>query len=220
MSLEVTIIRHGETEYNRRGIVQGSMEVDLSQIGLQQSDALGEFLNREWSGMDIDAWFTSPQGRARQTSELIRKKLTDVKLSPEEPDDRLMEIRCGELEGRVIKEIDKDLLTGLKTRGDMRYPGGESILDVMGRAEKFKTDLMARFGYAAESEDVTRRVVVVAHGNLNRSMASVLMGMGPELALSIMQKNTGFSRFRCLPPVRTFRMISWNETPHLQNMED
>lgn len=204
MPVEIITIRHGETHYNRENRIQGSLDSSLTDKGEKETVLLGRYLNR-WLD-SVDEWIVSPLGRARQTSAILR---TEVKkpLPEEQVDTRLKEIFCGHLEGKTQDEIDPVVLHRLRNEPDFAYPGGESIIDVMERADGFIQDRVKR------KDGSDYRVVIVAHGNFNRSFAASLTGLGSSFAMSSIQSNTGLNRFFSYDGLK-FKILTWNDTSH------
>lgn len=63
----VYLLRHGETDLNARGVLQGSIEEPLNAVGRQQAQAAAQTL----SGLGIARIVSSPQSRARQTADIV-----------------------------------------------------------------------------------------------------------------------------------------------------
>lgn len=84
-------IRHGETEWNRRGIIMGSIDIPLNELGMKQAQEASFILENE----NFDVIISSPRLRAKQTAEIISIK-TNKTLMFEEG---LVEINWGEAEG-------------------------------------------------------------------------------------------------------------------------
>jgi broad specificity phosphatase PhoE len=84
-------IRHGETDWNRRNIIMGSMDIPLNELGFKQAHEVSHLLENE----EFEVIISSPRIRAQQTAELIAKK-THKPLVLEEG---LVEINWGEAEG-------------------------------------------------------------------------------------------------------------------------
>lgn len=84
-------IRHGETEWNKRGIIMGSMDIPLNELGMQQAHDASFILENE----NFEVIVSSPRIRAKQTAEIISKK-TNKPLMFEEG---LVEINWGAAEG-------------------------------------------------------------------------------------------------------------------------
>jgi broad specificity phosphatase PhoE len=87
-------LRHGETEANARGIVSGSLDVDLTPLGRKQAYEAARALADE----PITAIYSSPLRRARETAEPVAQALQlSVRIIPE-----LVERSQGELEGKPL----------------------------------------------------------------------------------------------------------------------
>ncbi len=93
------ITRHGETEWNLQGRVQGSKDSNLTNKGIMQAKKLGKYLE----DTPIDRIYTSTSGRAMHTSKLIAAKRT-IDIVPME---QLQEMNMGIWEGLTFDEISK-----------------------------------------------------------------------------------------------------------------
>ena len=91
MSDEIWLARHGETDANAEGRVQGSLDPPLNERGREQARALA----REAAGLGIEALYTSQLRRARETAAIVSKALG---LEPR-VDERFAESFRGEWEG-------------------------------------------------------------------------------------------------------------------------
>lgn len=98
--MELYIVRHGETLWNREKRLQGREDIELSENGRKVARLTGEAL------MDtrIDKIFSSPLKRAYETACLIRNG-RDIDI---ETDDRLRELSFGHFEGQNFSELIKD----------------------------------------------------------------------------------------------------------------
>jgi broad specificity phosphatase PhoE len=85
----IYLVRQGETDWNLFKKANGVTDTFLNQTGIAQAKLQAENLRN----VNFDACFCSPQTRARQTCEIIYK-------GPIVFDDRLVEINCGEFEGK------------------------------------------------------------------------------------------------------------------------
>jgi probable phosphoglycerate mutase len=168
-------IRHGETEWNALGRLQGTQDVLLNARGIKQAgDAgiiLAGLLARDRRDASSVAFASSPLGRARTTMELVRGAL---RLAPEDYaiDDRLREIGYGAWEGSTLEEAearDPDLFARrLADKWTVAAPGGESYAQVQARV----TDWYAQ---------VACDTVAVAHGGTARTL---MVALGFETAQS------------------------------------
>ena len=157
-------IRHGETEWNALGRLQGVRDIPLNELGRQQSiDAghiLSDLLMRDGRNETSLTFVASPLGRARQTMEFVRGVL---KLPPSgyAIDDRLREIGYGEWEGSTLAEMqakDPDLFAQRQAeKWTVAPPGGETYVSVQARMTDWYRGL-------------TADVVAVAHGGTARAL--------------------------------------------------
>jgi broad specificity phosphatase PhoE len=162
-STRLYLVRHGETEYNRRGIVQGGgIDSELNETGFAQAEALAERL----SGEPVDTLYASTLRRAKQTA--------DVLSGPHEPVTKtylrdLEEMEWGVFEGEPPSEERDEAMGTIKNRWregqyDYAIEGGESIRDVQSRAHRAMEHIVSR--------ERGKTVIVVTHGRYLR----VLLG--------------------------------------------
>jgi broad specificity phosphatase PhoE len=158
--LEILIVRHGESEGNLDGRLQGHLDSPLTERGRAQAAQVGGFLGS--LGLRWEAAYASPLARARETARII----ADRTGYPEAVlDEDLREIGAGQMEGLTRDDMERRFPDFLKRAitnlGDFAEYGGESYEDVQRRVARFMGKMMARHREAAE------RVLVVAHGGLN-----------------------------------------------------
>ena len=93
------LIRHGETEQNKSGVLMGSTDTPLNDHGRRQAASLRERIN----ALEVDAIYTSPLQRAVETASLV--------FGDEQPiiaDSSLQEFHFGEWEGMHFAEISRE----------------------------------------------------------------------------------------------------------------
>lgn len=164
----VFYIRHGETDWNVAGRLQGRRDVALNARGREQACHCGEILRdlfaregRDPSSLD---YLSSPLTRARETMELARAA---IKLAPEayQVDEALAEISFGDWEGFTIAQLHERDPARIAQREHDKFhflpPGGESYEMVMAR--------MARW-----YDGLTHDTVAVAHGGTARGLIAHL----------------------------------------------
>jgi broad specificity phosphatase PhoE len=172
-------IRHGETEWNATGRLQGTQDVPLSERGVQQAVAAGAILKgllardvREASSMPF---VSSPLGRARATMELVRGTL-GLLAEGYTADDRLREIGYGQWESMTLEQAEaRDPVLYARRLADkwtVAAPGGESYAEVQARVSDW---------YA----QVSGATVVVAHGGTARTLMVALGFETPQSAADL-----------------------------------
>jgi probable phosphoglycerate mutase len=200
-------VRHGETEYNRRGIMQGGgIDSTLNDTGRRQAEHLADRL-RETT---FDAVYASTLRRARETA--------DILAAPHEPIrreflDDLQEMSWGVFEGTQPSAERDEKIGAIKSAWrngayDRPVEGGESILDVQERALRAVRHLM--------DEEAGRTILVVTHGRYLRVLlASVLEDYGLDQMHEFGHANTCVNRL--VHDGDRFRADLLNCTAHLES---
>ncbi|MEL4318378.1 histidine phosphatase family protein [Leifsonia sp. YIM 134122] len=137
------LVRHGETDWNRAGRVQGHTDVPLNELGRSQALAAAELL----SGAEPSRIITSPLGRAAETAAIIAAAIDGPAV---ETEGDFIEMQYGEAEGAVWQEIRHLYADGV-------VPGAEPRPAVLERS----TAALRRI--AAES---TGTVIITSHGGV------------------------------------------------------
>ena len=119
--MEILLIRHGETDWNRARRMQGHIDIPLNNEGLRQAKALGAALASE----KLDAVYTSDLQRAKLTAQAV----ADVHQMPLIIDEQLRERCYGVFEGLMYKEVAQQFPRefALWQARDLhaRFPAGE-----------------------------------------------------------------------------------------------
>jgi probable phosphoglycerate mutase len=151
---KILVIRHGPTDWNEAGLIQGRTDRPLSATGRDQIAAM--HLPDEWAGAKC---LSSPLRRAIDTAHLLG-------LDPK-PDPRLIEMAWGKWEGKSLKdlraehgaEMDENEAKGL----DFRPPGGESPRDVQVRIRSLLSEVRAPMIFVTH-KGVLRALYALAAG--------------------------------------------------------
>ena len=164
----VYYIRHGETDWNVAGRLQGRRDVPLNARGRAQATHCGDVLrdllaraNRDPGTLD---YVSSPLKRASETMELLRAALG---LAPHafRCDERLAEIAFGDWEGFTIAQLHERDPARIAQREHDKWhfvpPGGESYEVVSARMRDWY-------------ESLARDTVVTAHGGTARGLIAIL----------------------------------------------
>jgi broad specificity phosphatase PhoE len=172
-------IRHGETEWNAEGRLQGTQDIPLNDLGRKQAANSGAILAdlfaRDRRSEASLAFVASPLGRARATMELVRGTL---KLPPDHYaiDDRLREIGYGHWEGSTLAQMQaSDPAVFARRQADkwtVPPPGGESYAQVQARVTDWYSEL-------------TEDTVAVAHGGTARALMVALGVETPDSAADL-----------------------------------
>ena len=130
--MELFLIRHGETVWNKERRVQGFSDIDLNDVGLKQARQLALSLKNH----DIQSIYSSPLIRARKTAQIVNQ----YHHAPIYLESSLMEMNQGDFEGLSFQELmsrEKDFLRKwISDPASVRMPNGESFAELQARAWK------------------------------------------------------------------------------------
>ena len=163
-------VRHGETDWNVEGRLQGQTDIPLNALGRFQSEDVARRLTKLLIDPAQSRWVVSPLGRTRETAEIARRTLG---LDPMgyTTDDRLKEITFGIWESFTWAELrQKDPMIGVtreKQKWDFIPPQGESYAMLADRLRPWL-------------EHITQETVVVSHGGVARALMAILADVSPQ----------------------------------------
>lgn len=159
----VYMIRHGQTDWNAEGRLQGQKDIPLNATGRQQASGNGLALKRILgeTAAHFD-YVASPLGRTRETMELVRAAMGLDPLAYR-TDERLVEVSFGDWEGFTISELKETVRDKVKARARSKWdfiPPGEN-------AESYEI-LSWRVG--SWFNNIERPTVCVSHGGVFRAL--------------------------------------------------
>ena len=159
MKSHIYITRHGESQWNVEGKVQGVTDTPLTERGIQQAHELAKKIKE--SGIKIDEILHSPLSRAADTARIVAEE-NDLPLTLEP---RLIEQNFGEFEGHEWKK-HPGVFREAKKQFACDYNGGESMLRLGQRIYNLLDDLKVR------SEAENKTFLLVTHGGIARMVHS------------------------------------------------
>jgi broad specificity phosphatase PhoE len=169
------LVRHGETDWNVEGRLQGQKDIPMNDLGRVQAEEAARRLKGLVARVDDLAYWASPMGRTRETMEILRTALGLAALGYR-LDDRLVELTFGEWEGLTWKQVRKSDpgRAALRERDKWGYvpPGGESYAML---AERVRPIL----------DEVVRPTVIVSHGGVARTLLTFACGMSRREAAGV-----------------------------------
>lgn len=160
----IIFVRHGETDWNKNGLIQGSVDTDLNETGHAQAKSVAALLAQqdlEWRDFNI---VVSPQRRAQQTAEYILNAL-HRDLDGVEP--RVRELGFGIWEGKPFWELKASPVypADSESRFFWRPQDGESYQDGVARVNDWRSTL-------------TRPTLVISHGAVGRCLMGSFTKLG------------------------------------------
>ncbi|MCM1344520.1 MAG: histidine phosphatase family protein [Muribaculaceae bacterium] len=189
--MQIYLMRHGETDWNKARRLQGQSDIPLNEYGRELAVKTAEAL----ADVSFDMAFCSPLGRAQETARII---LGDRK-TPLYTDARLKEINFGTNEGicfDAAKRNPEDPLHDFFCKPDLYVPpeGAESFAQVAERGHGFLQEKVLPL------EGKCDTLLIVAHGAFNRSLLNAVLGTPlkdfwrislPNCAVSILSLEAG-----------------------------
>ena len=202
MEKTLYIIRHGETDYNKRGVVQGrGVDSDLNETGLKQSEAFYQ----AYKDIPFDRVFTSTLKRTHQTvNKFIAAGIPWIQYPG------LDELAWGVFEGQESTEDVRNAYQSMMdswSSGDLhlKFDKGESPLEVHERQLEVLEKLIE------ENDDKT--ILICMHGRAMRLFLCLLA----DLPLYEMEKfpHTNTTLYKVQYDGDRFHIIESNNTDHL-----
>ncbi|NUJ97511.1 histidine phosphatase family protein [Candidatus Gracilibacteria bacterium] len=198
--MKIIITRHGETEENKAGIIQGQLPGSLSAEGIMQAKKVALRLKNE----KIDYIYSSDLTRAHNTALEIRKYHQNIPLILSED---LRERYFGELQGRYFVELQGKNEKGISfnTISGNNIETNENLLE---RAKIFLDKIDKKYG------DKNLTILFVGHNGINRAIISKLLNKDFKQIENL--QNTNISIFE-KGDNGNFKMSLFNCAKHLED---
>ncbi|MEI6207693.1 MAG: histidine phosphatase family protein [Desulfuromonadales bacterium] len=192
MTTTLYIARHGETEWNLAGKLQGHRDSPLTEKGRQQAVALAAALNNR----QITRVYSSDLGRAVQTARTVAERLR-VELIQ---DERLRERNFGDLEGKLRRELDR-----FRLNPDETIPGGESFRQAYERSVACLEELAGQNRNSA--------FAVICHGGIVQGVFHRTLGLPLNHPRLFSLNNASLNRILIIDG--TWQLDTWGDVSHL-----
>ncbi len=146
--MTIYVLRHGETDENKEGIMQGNMETLLNENGRKQAMSVREKVKEA----GIDLVISSPKVRAKETAILAAPGIELIE------DSRLLSRNHGEFEGMRRDEVNLHDYWNIKK--NIQYKEAESVGEIFNRVSSLLDDILKNYS--------DRTVMLVTHSGLTR----------------------------------------------------
>ena len=176
MTVELFVLRHGETTWNREGRMQGHLNAPLTELGVEQAVTQRNIMaEQDLSGFCV---LSSPSGRAVETAAIALGPLvTEITTDPD-----LREVGVGEWTGRLRAELIDPTEWQVTADGVLELydmaPGGEGLAGLEARCARFLARLEGPH-------------VLVTHGITSRMIRALALGHGPNVTLAMLSEMPG-----------------------------
>lgn len=169
--MKIVLIRHGESEANKNGIIQGHQDFPLTDLGKQQAEEIAEYLLE--NNYLFDKIYSSDLSRAKETAMIIGDKL---KIDGFIYDGRLREFNLGIFQGRKNYEMsddEKKFLQSCWKDHTKRVPEGENVVEMKARVKSIFDEIIA-----LNSDEAI--ILIIGHGGSLYHILHSTLGIFPE----------------------------------------
>ena len=194
MTTSICIIRHGQTDWNKSTLIQGTVNNRLNENGRDQAHAIGKYLKENDTNWDVI--IASPLARAYETASIIRDHLdTGIELIADED---FVEREFGEAEGKKIEPVLFNKIIADE------IPGLEKSHDLQNRVHKGVLKIAKLYP--------GKRVLIVAHSHVIKGL---LTKLDKKYSFNDEMINSALNFFTVDNETITINAI--NQKVHLQN---
>lgn len=172
--MKLYTLRHGQTKMNKRDLIVGRTDDELTQEGMKQAECIAEKIALFSEKCIPNIIIASPLQRAKKTAEIVAKKLAIEVMY----DDRLIEQDYGSFE--ATSRLSEAFLNSKKQFVKRLPEGGESMFDLVGRVYPFLNEIHQKYA--------DKNVLLVTHGGILRIIRTYFLTM----------ENEEFSSYRAL----------------------
>jgi alpha-ribazole phosphatase/probable phosphoglycerate mutase len=202
--MKIYLIRHGQTDWNIQGRIQGSHDIPLNERGRRQAELLAKAMDSR----PVSRIFSSTLTRAMETAERIsRRQKVDICPMP-----RLIEVEFGKWQGMTWDEImeayPKEYRLWALGPDEVSPPGGETQDQVISRCVLAAREILKITGGREDA-------AIVSHGATIACLLSYMMRNHPE-AESIIVENTSITTVNYSPLTEDFMLLEMNDTSHMR----
>ncbi|HAW49733.1 TPA: phosphoglycerate mutase [bacterium] len=198
--MELYLVRHGESTWNRKDKIQGQSNPHLSEKGIKQA----ELLKKRLMDIPFDFVYSSPLKRAYKTAEIV----VDGKY-PIVKDKRLSEIHLGIWERLPAKRLykeSKEFRDWFVKTTEVTPEGGESLFEFRDRVSSFFDEII-------QKNSGKNRGFIFSHSGVISIWLASLLAMDINKVWSIPVDNGSLTIIRIKNP--QFLLIAFNDTCHL-----
>lgn len=180
-TMNIILIRHGQTKWNLEMRYQGILDSNLTTKGKQQARDNAKKLLKKFNNFDNIKIFASPLGRAKSSAYIICDEL-NISKNKIIFDERLKEFNYGIFEGKTRDECRKIYPKELQDREANKWSyeieNGDSYIEVSKRLKSWLNDI--------KDEDI---VIIIAHEMINRVLRGLYLNLSTNNILLLRQKN-------------------------------
>ncbi len=188
------LLRHGRTKANAGGLLQGRIDLELDELGVQQARAAAAAIG------PVDRVIASPLVRAQQTAAAIGQ--------PVATDERFIELDYGDWEAKPVKDVPAETWALWRNDLDFRPPNGETLNELGSRVRHGLADLAV--------DAVHQNIVVVSHVSPIKASVAWALGASDDTTWRLFLGQASICRVATT--LDSARLIEFNVTSHLDGL--
>jgi broad specificity phosphatase PhoE len=200
----IYILRHGETDWNRKELFRGRSDIELSQRGRDQARAAAEALRSK----RISSMYTSPVLRSRETAETV----SEVIGLPYTESPELSDPDCGTWVGKDLEDVrishPQEFQLMENRPSQLQFPGGESVSEVYERVSRF----ILQYLWDHEDGDV----LLVTHNFIFQVFSMAVLGCHLDNLYNLEMENGAISEY--VSKGDRVIMVKVNDNHHLDGI--
>jgi len=204
ITTELIVVRHGETIWNEKGLIQGHLDTDLSPMGIRQARAIAERLAED----EVTVIYSSDLKRSYKTAEYLAVKTGHKTIT----DSRLRERNLGIFQGLSMGEVKRkypDEFNLYKTAGpDYVVPEGESRRQQFERAIACIKEITDRH--------IGKRIVIMTHGGVLNGLFRYVLDIPISVPTRFKLFNASINTF--FVENGSWLLGTWGDVSHLQDI--
>ena len=175
----LVLVRHGQSEWNKKNLFTGWKDPDLTEQGIKEATEAGQHLNS--LGLNFDVMYTSDLIRAQETGKIILEEMNQESIAIIKTQ-KLNERNYGDLAGLnkddAREKWGEDQVHIWRRSFDVPPPGGESLKNTAERVlPYFRSEILPKIEEGSN-------VLIGAHGNSLRALVMHIEGLSSEEILT------------------------------------
>ena len=204
--LHIFLIRHGRTEWNKKKIFRGHIDIPLDEVGRNQADATGSFLRN----INLTVIYSSPLKRALETAQIIKKyQNNSVEIVPYPG---FLDLNYGEWEGKTYEKVKRSYpelyQMWEKEPNRVKIPKGETLWEAKRRSWQALREVISKHqGY----------VGIVSHRVINKLIICSILGIDESGFWKIKQDPCCINIIECHNG--RFTILRLNDTCHISPLK-
>jgi len=200
--MNIYLVRHGETDYNKENLLMGQLDIPLNELGLSQAEKVGKVLESK----KISKIYTSNLQRASKTAEIIRNtQSVQLDLIP-----NFREHTLGKMDGmKWSSEWDEMEKNEFEER--ILREGGESFAH-------FENRIWDTFVKITVNHSIDENLLIITHGGCIRLIVMKILQATEEIFSNLSIDNCSITKIVHLPHRKThkYRIININSNWYLE----